>query len=138
MKAKDRKNRCMNDSKIIVTYKDLIVWQKAVKLVVIIHELTDQFPNEEKFGLISQMRRAAVSIPSNIAEGRRRGTRKDFLSFLRIAYGSGSELETQIEISKLLPKTKHLDWSTADILLNEIMRMLNSMLKRMNPSYQGS
>jgi len=79
----------MNDSKIIVTYKDLTVWQKAVKLVVIIHELTDQFPNEEKFGLISQMRRAAVSIPSNIAEGRRRGTRKDFLSFLRIAYGSG-------------------------------------------------
>jgi len=99
------------------------------------YELTDQFPDEEKFGLISQMRRAAVSIPSNIAEGRRRGTRKNFLSFLRIAYGSGSELETQIEISKILPKTKHLNYKEADALLNEVMRMLNSMLRQLNPSY---
>ncbi len=125
----------MHNNKPIVTYKDLIVWQRSVELVVAVHELTDNFPSEEKFGLISQMRKAAVSIPSNIAEGRRRGTRKDYLSFLRIAYGSGSELETQIEISKRLPKTSALDYKKVDNLLNEIMRMLHSMLKKMNPSY---
>lgn len=122
----------------IVTYRDLIVWQRSMELVVAIHELTSHFPSEEKFGLVSQMRRAAVSIPSNIAEGRRRGTKKGFLSFLRIAYGSGSELETQIEISKRLPETKHLRYEEADTLLNEVMRMLNSMLRQLNPSSKKS
>lgn len=106
-----------------------------MQLVIAMYELTDQFPDEEKFGLVSQMRRAAVSIPSNIAEGRRRGTKKNYLSFLRIAYGSGSELETQIEISKALRKTKQLDYKQVETLLNEVMRMLNSMLRHMNPSY---
>lgn len=119
----------------VVTHKSLIVWQRSMQLVIAMYELTDQFPDEEKFGLVSQMRRAAVSIPSNIAEGRRRGTKKNYLSFLRIAYGSGSELETQIEISKALRKTKQLDYKQVETLLNEVMRMLNSMLRHMNPSY---
>ena len=119
----------------VVTHKSLIVWQRSMQLVIAMYELTDQFPDEEKFGLVSQMRRAAVSIPSNIAEGRRRGTKKNFLSFLRIAYGSGSELETQIEISKALRKTKQLDYKQVETLLNEVMRMLNSMLRHMNPSH---
>ncbi len=128
------KNRCMNTMPV-VTHKSLIVWQRSMQLVIAMYELTDQFPDEEKFGLVSQMRRAAVSIPSNIAEGRRRGTKKNFLSFLRIAYGSGSELETQIEISKALRKTKQLDYKQVETLLNEVMRMLNSMLRHMNPSH---
>ena len=102
-------------------------------MVVEIYALTDKFPKEEIFGVTSQMRRAAVSIPSNIAEGRFRGTKADYLNFLRTAYASGAELETQIEISKRLPKTKTLDYSRADKLLDEVMRMLNAMIRNFNP-----
>lgn len=112
----------------IYSYKDLIVWQRAVELVIAVYELTDLFLKSELFGLTSQMRRAAVSIPSNIAEGRKRGTRKDFRQFLIIAYSSGAELETQLEIVKRLPFGKNLDYSKADSLLLETMKMLNKML----------
>jgi len=73
-----------------------------------VYELTEKFLKEEVYGLTSQMRRSAVSIPSNIAEGRYRGTRKDYLQFLRISYSSGAELETQIEIAKKLSNTKKI------------------------------
>ncbi|GBE16634.1 hypothetical protein BMS3Abin15_00456 [bacterium BMS3Abin15] len=119
------------ETKRINSYKDLIVWQKSIILVRNVYELTENFPKEEIFGLTSQMRRAAVSIPSNIAEGRFRGTTKDFVQFLRIAYGSGAELETQIEISKQLIKTKNLDYSSAEALLQEIMKMLNAMIHKL-------
>jgi len=76
----------------IKSYKDLVVWQKSMNLVVDIYKITENFPREEVFGLTSQMRRCAISIPSNIAEGRGRGTRKDFAQFLRIALGSADEL----------------------------------------------
>lgn len=79
------------------------------------------------------MRRAAVSISSNIAEGRFRGTKKDYVQFLRVAYGSGAELETQIEISKRLVKTKSFDYSKVDLLLLEVMKMLNVMIRNINP-----
>ncbi|MEK7146722.1 MAG: four helix bundle protein [Patescibacteria group bacterium] len=117
----------------IYSYKDLIVWQRSIQLVVIIYELTEYFPREELYGLTSQIRRAAVSIPANIAEGRFRGTRKDFSQFLRISYGSGAELETQIEIAKKLKKTSNLDYSKADSLLLEVMKMLNAMIRKLNP-----
>lgn len=110
------------------SYKDLIVWQKAVELAVAIYALTEKFPKTEQFGLISQMRRASVSIPSNIAEGRFRGSRKDFTQFLRIAYSSGAELETQIEVSKRLSFGTNLDYTSVDTLLLEVMKMLNKML----------
>ncbi len=116
----------------LVTYKDLIVWQKSMELVVVIYTLTEQFPKSEIYGLISQMRRCAVSIPSNIAEGRRRGSRKDYRQFLLIAYASGAELETQIEIVKRLPFGKGLDYTAANGLLNEVMRMLNKMTNELN------
>jgi four helix bundle protein len=119
---------------MIHSYKDLIVWQKAIELTVAIYELTEFFPKEETYGLTSQMRRAAVSISSNIAEGRFRGTKNDYIQFLRIAYGSGAELETQIEIAKRLPKTKNLDYSSANLLLQEVMKMLNVMIRNMNPT----
>ncbi len=111
----------------LVTYKDLIVWQKSMELVTTIYKLTENFPRGELYGLVSQMRRSAVSTPSNIAEGRRRSTRKDYRQFLIIAYGSGAELETQIEIAKRLLFGKDLDHSKADGLLDEVMRMLNKM-----------
>jgi len=116
------------------SYKELIVWQKAIKLVVAVYELTEKYPKEEIYGITSQIRRCTVSIPSNIAEGRNRGTKKDFSQFLRIAYGSGAELETQIEISKQLSKTKNLDYKKVDALLLEVMKMLNVMIKNLNPN----
>jgi len=117
----------MNGNKI-VSHKDLIVWQKAVELAVIIYGLTEHYPKSEMYGLTSQSRRASVSIPSNIAEGRRRNTRNDFRHFLTISFGSGAELETQIEIVKRLPFGKYIDFSKAEALLNEVMRMLNTMI----------
>lgn len=110
-------------------YRDLIVWQKAMDLVVAVYDFTKHFPSNEQFGLTSQMRRAAISIPSNIAEGsRRRG--KDNRNFLIIAYGSGAELETQCEASKRLGLGDEKKHVIVDSLLNEIMRMLNSMINR--------
>ena len=110
------------------SYKDLIVWQKSMNLVVEIYKLTENFPRSEIYGLVSQMRRCAVSIPSNIAEGRGRGSKKDYRHFLIIAYSSGAELETQIEITKRLQFNKNVDLIKIDGLLNEVMRMLNKML----------
>lgn len=97
-------------------------------LVVVVYKLTELFPKTEMYGLTSQMRRCTVSIPSNIAEGRRRGSRKDYRRFLIIAFGSGAELETQIEIVKRLPFGENLDYAKVDSLLNEVMKMLNKMI----------
>jgi len=116
---------------VVSSYKELIVWQKAMRLVVVVYELTRNYPKEEIYGLTSQIRRCAVSIPSNIAEGRSRGTKKELAQFLRIAFGSGAELETQIEISKRLPETKNIDYAEADSLLLEVMKMLNVMIKNL-------
>ena len=115
----------------IVTYKELIVWQKAMDLVVEIYKLTDQFPKSEIYSLISQMRRSAISIPSNIAEGRRRSSKRSFRHFLLISFGSGAELETQIEIEKKLTKTQNLNYLKAATLLDEVMRILNTMIKNL-------
>ena len=114
------------------SYKDLIVWRKSIDLVTELYKLTKKFPKEEIYGLTSQMRRSAVSIPSNIAEGSNRGTKKDYVQFLRIAYGSGAELETQLVISKKIQETKSLDYKTVDLLLDEVMRMLNAMIRKLS------
>lgn len=108
-------------------YKKLIVWQKAMDLVVAVYECTKDFPKEELYGLRAQMQRAAISIPSNIAEGSRRGTRKDYRNFLLNAYGSASELETQVDISKRLGYVKVKESAKLEALLNEVLRMLNRM-----------
>lgn len=112
-------------------YKNLIVWQKAVELVVLVYELTEKFPSEEKFALTSQMQRAAVSIPSNIAEGKLRGTDPEFRRFILIAFASGGELETQIEIAKKLKKTKDLSYTAVDSHLGEVMKMLNTFISKL-------
>lgn len=118
---------------MIHSSKELIVWQRAMELVAETYDVTEEFPKEETYGWVSQMRRAAVSIPSNIAEGRHRGTKKEFIQFLRIALGSTGELETQMEIAKMLPKTKKIDFSRSESLLLETARMLRSMIQKLNP-----
>lgn len=110
------------------SYKKLIVWQKGVELVTEIYGLTEKLPRSETYGLISQIQRSAISIPSNIAEGSRRRSKKDFQHFLSISFGSGSELETQIEILRRLPFGKNLKYEKIDLLLTEIMKMLNVMV----------
>src|SRR3989338_754190 len=99
-------------------YRELTVWQKAMEFVVVIYKFTQSFPAQEQYGLTSQMRRAAVSIPSNIAEGsRRRG--KDTRHFFIIAFASGSELETQLEISRRLTYGDSSLLKDAESLLSE-------------------
>ncbi|MBC8115012.1 MAG: four helix bundle protein [Candidatus Saccharimonas sp.] len=84
---------------MIDSHRDLQVWQKAMDLVVVVYEVSRSLPDSERFGLISQMRRAATSVPANIAEGKARGTTKSFLNFLSIADGSLSELDTHLEVA---------------------------------------
>lgn len=110
-------------------HKDLIVWQKSMALVKRVYEVTRAFPHEEMFGLTSQMRRAAVSIPSNIAEGYGRIYDKERINFLSIALGSASELETQLMISEDLGFTSNGDNAELSSLNNEVIRMLTSLIK---------
>ena len=114
----------------IQSFKELIVWQKAMDLVETIYLATSKLPQIEQYGLTSQMRRCAVSIPSNIAEGKKRSTRKDFAQFLRIANGSAAELETQILIAGKLFKT--IDFSKAKSLLEEVQKMLSVIIRKLD------
>ena len=118
----------------IKTHKDLIVWQKSVDFVTDIYKFTRSLPDEEKFGIISQLRRAAVSIPANIAEGAARHSRKEYIQFLYVSLGSTSEIET------LLIIVRNLEFSDADQLkllqgkCDEIKKMPTSLIKSMNNS----
>jgi four helix bundle protein len=120
----------------ITGHKDLIVWQKAMDLVVDTYALTDTFPQKEQYGLSSQMRRSAVSIPSNIAEGYHRSTTKEYRNFLQIAYGSASELDTQIEICIRTNIISSDDVASIRELLVEVLKMLNVLIKKIgnNPT----
>ena len=111
------------------THKDLIVWKKGIELVKVIYLITDDFPKSEQFGLVSQMRRCAVSIPSNIAEGCGRNSDKELIQFLYIALGSSSELETQIIISSELNFLDKEKENECLIQLNEMIRMITSLIK---------
>ncbi|MFH1542553.1 MAG: four helix bundle protein [bacterium] len=111
------------------TFKDLIVWQKAYSLVLDIYKATKNFPTEEKFGLISQLRRAAVAIPSNIAEGYGRNSLKQYIQFLYIAYASGAEVETQLMLSKDLGYLKENIFSEIIEKYFEVERMLMALIK---------
>jgi four helix bundle protein len=109
------------------SHKDLIVWQKSMDLVYEIYILTNKFPKSELYGIISQMRRASISIPSNIAEGWGRKTHGQYAQYFLIANGSALELETQILLSKRLELAPEKDFQPSGILLNEVLRMLNKM-----------
>lgn len=110
-------------------HKELIVWQKAMNLVTMVYAFTKTLPKEEIFGLTSQMRRSAASIPCNIAEGRKRGSKKDYRHFLIIALGSAAELETQVEICKRLNYGSTTSFVEIDTVLLEILKMLSVMIK---------
>ena len=121
----------------VQSHRDLIVWKKSIDLSLDIYKLTEKFPKEEIYGLTSQMRRASISIASNIAEGRNRGTRKDYCQFLRISYGSCAELETQIEISKRLPFGKGLDYTKINSDIIEISKILNVIIRKLSYNIDG-
>ena len=114
------------------TFKDLQVWQRSRKLVGRIYEITDRFPGKEQFGLTGQLRRAAVSIPSNIAEGHRRSSNKEFKNFLVMARGSLAEVETQLILALDL---KFLEEAETEVPLQEIEeigKMINGLFKSLD------
>lgn len=113
-------------------HKDLIVWQKSMLLVIEIYKLVRFLPKEETYGLSDQMRRAAVSIPSNISEGNSRESQKEFLHFLSIAQGSNAELETQLLICQQLGLIQSEKLKTAFSLNEEISKMLRSLISAIN------
>lgn len=110
-------------------YKDLLVWQIGMDLVEETYKLTEIFPVHEKFGLSSQMRRAAVSIPSNISEGYRRKTNSDFVNFLHIAFGSASELDTQLSVALRLKYISKEVFDSFDDLNNRFLRLMNGFIR---------
>ena len=112
------------------SYKQLKVWQRSIELVKEIYRATEQLPKSELYGLVSQMRRCAVSIPSNIAEGYKRGNIGEYIHFLSIADASAAELETQIILSKEL--YSNINFSKAESLLEEVQKMLITMIKKLN------
>ncbi|MDP9099538.1 MAG: four helix bundle protein [Verrucomicrobiota bacterium] len=113
-------------------FKDLVVWQKGIALAKAIYRLTAKFPPEERFGLVSQMRRAAVSIPSNIAEGQARHTTGEFIQFISHAEGSTAELETQLILSIELGFAITDSAKPAFTLLDDIRRMLNGLRRKLS------
>lgn len=112
----------------IHSYKELTVWQRGIQLVKAVYKLTPLLPKNEAFGLVSQMQRAAVSIPANIAEGYARKHRAEYLQFLRIAFASGAELETYFALLVELDMVKPEQLVEAEELLDEVMRMLNKLI----------
>lgn len=114
------------------SFKNLIVWQKSILLAKEVYKITENLPKSELFGLTSQMRRASVSIPSNIAEGYKRKNLKEYIQFLSIADGSAAELETQIILLKEIYNTKYLE--TGESLLLEIQKMLTTLINKLKQS----
>jgi four helix bundle protein len=115
----------------INSYKDLIVWQKGYELVKMVYKISSKLPHSEVYALQSQVRRSAVSIVSNIAEGTNRKTRKDYCQFLHLSYGSAAELETQLFLCRdlyKLPVEEELE------LLIEVSKMLRTIINKLEPS----
>ncbi|NOU17619.1 MAG: four helix bundle protein [Bacteroidales bacterium] len=110
-------------------FRELIVWQKSIELVEKVYQVTNSFPKEEMFSLTSQIRRSAISIPSNIAEGFGRKTTPDYIRFLHIARGSLYELQTQLEISNRIKYLGENDLRSLIENCKEVEKMLNSLIK---------
>ena len=122
----------------IGNYKHLIVWQKAVALVTNVHRVTKNFPPSELYGIVSQLRRSAVSIPSNIAEGQGRATKGEFLQFLGHARGSLCELETQIIIAGNLGYISEEIGDRLASEITEVARILNGLLTSLGAKARGT
>ena len=113
------------------SFKDLVVWQRSIQLTVAVYKLTSSFPPSEQFGLTNQLRRAAVSVASNIAEGYGRSTTGEYLQFLGHATGSNYELQTQLVISKALGFGSEESLQQADSLSGEVSRMLVAIMNKL-------
>ena len=116
---------------MVESYRDLKVWQRAIQMTLAIYRLTTVFPKEEMFGLTSQIRRAGVSVASNIAEGYGRGSKGEYKQFLAMARGSNLEVQTQLFIATELGYGNSVQLKTTDDLSNEVSKMLNSMLAKL-------
>lgn len=115
----------------IQSYKDLIVWQKAILLIKELYLVTQSFPKSELYSLTSQTKRAALSIPANIAEGYGRNSRKEYIQFYSIALGSALELETHLIIAKELKFLSEMDYRKVTTLLEEIIKMLRGLINKL-------
>jgi four helix bundle protein len=111
-------------------HKKLDVWNLAMGLAVEVYRLTETFPKDQRYGLTDQIRWAAVSIPSNIAEGAARQTRKEFANFLHIAQGSVSEVDTQLELARRLGFLSDAEWASFDAQMERIDKMLSGLIRR--------
>ena len=111
----------------VKNYRDLLVWKQGIELVKLIYQITKNFPKEELYGLTSQIRRSAISIPSNIAEGHARDSLKEYLHFLSIAAGSLAELQTQLVIARELLMVKIEDVSEAELLVDKTLKMVRNL-----------
>jgi four helix bundle protein len=120
-----------NDSKVN-SYRDLLVWQKGIALVKSMYVMTQQFPSDERFGLTAQMRRAAVSVPSNIAEGQARRTTGEFINSISHAEGSIAELDTQLVLAMELGFCTKAAADGAFIAIDELRRMLNGLRRKLD------
>jgi four helix bundle protein len=114
------------------THKNLLVWQKSMAFVTELYKLTRKYPKDEQYGLINQLRRAAVSIPSNIAEGCARRNTKQYIQFLYVSLGSASEIETQVIISYNLEYVSNNEEQNMLEMLEEIIRMLVGLIKSLS------
>jgi four helix bundle protein len=117
------------ESNMLQSYRDLLVWQRALELAVRIYRLSEKFPKSEIYGLTSQVRRAAVSVPSNIAEGYGRGSRKEYLQFLSVAQGSLKELETQIILAQRLSYASEKDAEVTLSASETVGKMLGGLMR---------
>ena len=115
----------------IQSFKDLIVWQKSMLLAKKVYLATENYPKNELYGIVSQMRRASVSIPSNIAEGYGRKSRKEYSQFYSIAYGSHLELETQLILSHELGFIKEAEFKAINAIREEVSKMLYTMIEKL-------
>ncbi|MDT8299906.1 MAG: four helix bundle protein [Sedimentisphaerales bacterium] len=126
----------MEKTNKVKTYRDLFVWQKSMVLVTEVYKISKSFPKDETYGLVSQMRRCAISIPSNIAEGYGRNSTVDYIRFLRVVAGSLYELQTQIEIAFNLRYLDKLEYDKMYESSREIERMLSSLIKKLDGKRQ--
>jgi four helix bundle protein len=122
----------------IQSFKDLLVWQKAIALSVLCYELTKEFPKDEMYGMTAQIRRASVSIPANIAEGHGREQTRSFIQFLRVAQGSLKELETHLVVAEQVQLVRAEALLQANAMTDEIGRMLRALIRSLQDKIGGA
>ena len=116
-------------------FRDLFVWQRSMELVEMVYRVTENFPSKEMFGLTNQLLRAAVSIPSNVAEGQGRNTTTDFLRFLSISRGSLQEVQTQFELARRLGYISDTTAEELVLLSDEVAKLINGLCRSLHSSY---